>query len=189
MKIRLEPVEEKHIYWLRNQRNKPDVMDFCRQPFMLNEINQQDWLKDCSRNRTMVPFIVVDDDLASGNTWVGYAALSHIDWVNHHAEISYFTAPEFRDKGYAQEGIYLFLEYAFNTLNLNKIHSETFKFNEREIEFMKSLGFQVTGDRRDQYFKRGQYHDSVIIEILRPEFYSLYSERLNARNFTDSKPL
>lgn len=170
MKLRLEPVEYKHLKWLREQRNRRAVHDFCRQPYFLNEVNQEDWLKDVSRTRSMVPFIVADSELREGQDWVGYAAFSHIDWIARRSEISYFTATEHAGKGYAILAIPLVLEYGFRRLGFQKINTDTFSFNERELAIMKLLGFKEEGVLARHYFKRGKLQDSVAIAIFVEDF-------------------
>lgn len=186
MKLRLTPVDEKHLRWIREQRNRRELQDFCRQPFMLNEINQEDWLKQVSRDRSMIPFIVQDDDLKQGENWVGYAAFSHIDWVSRRAEISYFTALELAGKGYAFLAIPMVLEYGFRRLGLNKICTDTFAFNARELEIMKLVGFKEEGRLERHYFKRGKFQDSVQIAIFADEFKT--PEEVLASE-TECKPL
>lgn len=165
MKLRLEPVEFRHLKWLREQRNKREVMDFCRQPYFLNEINQEDWMKEISRNRSMIPFIVVDTDLKDGENWVGYAAYSNIDWIARRGEISYFTSPAFKDKGYGIVAVALVIEYGFRRLGFQKINTDTFAFNEKEVLFMKGLGFKEEGRLSRHYFKRGKLQDSICLAI------------------------
>ena len=170
MKLRLTPIDEKHLRWIKDQRNRREVQDFCRQPYLLNELNQEDWLKKSSRDRDMVPFIVQDDDLPQGSNWVAYAAFSNIDLISRKAEISYFTALELDGKGYAEKAIPLVLEYGFRRLGFNKIFTDTFCFNEREIGLMKSVGFKEEGRFVNHYFKRGKFHDSIPIAIFSSEF-------------------
>lgn len=170
MKLRLEPVEYKHLKWLREQRNRRSLMDFCRQPFFLNECNQEDWFKEISRSRSMLPFIVVDKELASGSDWVGYAAFSGIDWIARRAEISYFTAIEMAGKSYAESAIPLVLEYGFRRLGFQKIHTDTFAFNDAEIALMESIGFKRCGELERHYFKRGLLQDSVMLQIFSEDF-------------------
>lgn len=178
--IKLMPVELQHLGWLRNQRNRKEIRDFCRQPYLLNEINQDDWLKDCSRRRTMVPFMVCD-----GDQWVGYAALSNIDWIAKHAECSYFIAPEFMGRGFGEEAVKQLLAYAFRDLNMQKVHSDTFEYNQKEVEFNKNIGFVEGGRLVRHYFKRGRLIDSIIMYMLREDFEKLYPNGSNP----ESKPL
>lgn len=178
--IKLMPVEPQHLSWLRNQRNRKEIRDFCRQPYLLNEVNQDDWLKDCSRKRSMIPFMVCDVD-----TWVGYAAISNVDWISKRGECSYFIAPEFMDKGHGEEAVVQLLRYAFMDLGLQKVHSDTFDYNERECEFNRKMGFKESGRLIRHYFKRGKLIDSILFYMLREDFEQLYPNG----KYPESKPL
>jgi len=155
-------------------------MDFCRQATPINEVNQEDWFKKISRDKSMIVFIISDD----GN-WVGYAGLSNIDNVARRAEISCFIDPDKQGKGYAKDGINMLLEYGFRTLNFQKICTDTFDFNRKEIEFMKELGFKESGILPRHYFKRGKYVDSIILSYFVENFDLSKLELVEA----DSKPL
>lgn len=165
MKLKIEPVEFKHLKWLREQRNKKEVMDFFREPFMLNEVNQEDWLKAVSRDRSVVPFIITDLSLPDGQNWIGYGAYSNIDWVARRGELSYFTASEHSAKGYAPVSVAILIEYGFRRLGFQKINTETFLINPKEIELLKTLGFKEEGKLSRHYFKRGALQDALSLAI------------------------
>ncbi len=57
-------------------------------------------------------------------------------------EISWRLAKAFWGKGYAREGAQIVLEYAFNTLNLNKVVSFTATINQPSEAVMKKLGMR-----------------------------------------------
>jgi len=176
MSYQLRPVEESHLSWLRNQRNRPEVMDFCRQPFLLNELNQEDWWKKSSRERSMIPFI-----FAEGQTWIGYVAFSNIDWIARRAEFSVFIMPEYAGKGIGRIAIEMLLDYGFRNLGFQKIYTDTFDINEGEIELLKEMGFQVTGTLPRHYFKRGKLIGSVCHSMFAEDFKLLLREEKNSK--------
>src|SRR3990167_24710 len=189
MKLTLQPVEFRHMNWLKTVRNNPEVMDFCRQPYLLNEIVQEDWFKRISKSNEMIPFIANDDELESGKGWVGYCAFSYIDPIARRAECSYFIAPEHRAKGYGQETVFLLLHYGFYRLGYQKIDTDTFDFNKEEIIFNKGMGFEESGKHIRHYFKRGQLIDSIIFYITKERFDLLYGDRIVDMKEAVSKPL
>ena len=189
MRVQLEAVEARHLTWLKNLRNDPAVMDFCRQPYLLTSQNQDDWYKQICKNRDMIPFIVSDEDLPQAEQWIGYAALSHIDPIADKAECSYVIDPKHRDKGYGQQAIFQLLYYGFYCLGLQKIYSDTFDYNQKEIEINKGCGFVEVGHNPRHYFKRGSLIGSVSMYILREKFDAVWAEPLKLIFKPESKPL
>ena len=189
MKLILQPVEYRHLSWLKSMRNNPEVMDFCRQPLLLSDVMQEDWLKGLSKNRDMIPFIVSDTELKSGEDWVAYCAFSHIDQLAKRAECSYFVDPKLRGKGYGEETIFLLLHYGFYRLGYQTINTDTFEYNKKEVEINKSCGFEESGRHVRHYFKRGMLIDSIIVYITREMFDLRYCDRLVDMPEFESKPL
>lgn len=50
--------------------------------------------------------------------------------------------PTKQGKGYVKESINLFLDYGFNTLNLNKIIFDSFAHNDAIVSLTLKLGFK-----------------------------------------------
>lgn len=189
MNVTLEPVEYRHLTWLKNLRNDPDVRDFCRQPFLLSDSSQEEWFKSIQKTRDMIAFVVCDKDLGQGKEWVGYAALSHIDPVAGKAEVSYFIDPKYRGKGYAEKAIFQLCYYAFYDQALQKVYSDTFDYNMPEIQLNLACGFAQCGVNPRHYFKRGTYIGSVSMYMLREMFDKHYADTLKLVKYAESKPL
>lgn len=60
----------------------------------------------------------------------------------------------------------LMFDYAFNTLNLNRLAIGVVGFNQNALKFWSSLGFQEEGKQIDGYFCRGQYSDFIMMAKL-----------------------
>jgi len=73
-------------------------------------------------------------------------------------------------KGYGTEAMKLLLEYGFNTLNLNRLDLKVNDFNLRAIKCYQRLGFVEEGRMRQSCFRNGEYHDQIIMSILRSEW-------------------
>ena len=101
----------------------------------------------------------------------GNTSLDNIDWVNRHAHHNVnIGIREFRVLHYI-DVFNIILDYAFNTLNLNKISGGA------EIpgvmKFQKRLGFKQEGVLRQHVYRDGKYEDVVLFSILKEEFLKL----------------
>ena len=189
MRVELEPVEIRHLSWLKFLRNMPEVQDFCRQPYQLTSQNQEDWYKQISKTREMIPFIVTDYDLDKDKQWVGYCALSHIDPIADKAEVSYVIDPKMADKGYGQEAIFQLCYFGFYHLGLQKLYSDTFEYNDKEIKINEACGFSACGVNKRHYFKRGKLINSVSMAIFREDFDKVWADKLSKIVYAEAKPL
>jgi RimJ/RimL family protein N-acetyltransferase len=75
-------------------------------------------------------------------------------------------------KGYGTEAIELVLDHAFATTPLHRISLAVFAFNERARHVYKKVGFVEEGVLRDALLWEGEWHDSVTMSVLRPEWQS-----------------
>ena len=80
------------------------------------------------------------------------------------------SSAENRDKGYGTEAIKLFLEFAFKELNMNKVWLGTFSFNPRGVRCYEKCGFVKEAVSRKRVFRDGEYHDEIIMSVLRDEY-------------------
>jgi len=76
----------------------------------------------------------------------------------------------------------LMLGFAFKNLNLNRVELKTFDFNTRAQKCYLKVGFKEVGRRRNACFVDGQYHDDIIMDILRDEWTAKTERKRQKRN-------
>lgn len=113
-------------------------------------------------------YIILDDATKSK---IGYFRLSNHSDKNKNLYIGADIAPEFRGRGYAKPAYNMFMDFLFNYYNLNKITLEVLSTNLIAINLYTSLGFIYEGTKRQEIFRNGMWIDSIIMSILKQEFY------------------
>src|SRR5206468_7752591 len=73
-------------------------------------------------------------------------------------------------KGYGTEATRLMVQYAFDTLNLNRVWLHVLEYNERGIRCYEKVGFKKEGLLRQEHFRDGRYWDTHLVAILRDEW-------------------
>ncbi len=73
------------------------------------------------------------------------------------------------DGGYGTDAMRTLCGFGFDEMNLHRIQLEVFAGNERAIHVYEKVGFQREGLKRDGIFKRGRYHDIVVMSLLEGE--------------------
>jgi len=102
---------------------------------------------------------------------VGLTAFFHIDWIGRVA--TYYIAiaeSENWSRGYGFETTKLMVDYAFSTLNLNRVQLNVYKENLRAVSVYKKIGFKTEGTRRQAMYHRGKYCDFLHMAVLHTEW-------------------
>lgn len=103
--------------------------------------------------------------------WIGNCGLHAINQISQCAEVGIFIGDdENRNQGYGREALSLLIDYAFDSLNLHSLMLQVFSFNEQAISCYKKVGFEEMGRRRESYYAKGQFHDTVYMDILREDW-------------------
>lgn len=128
----------------------------------------QTWFENISTDNSRIDLIIC---LQENNQPVGEMAMLDIDHQNRHAivRISLFDR-EFWGNGYGTEAMALLLNFGFEILNLHRVGLDVYSFNKRAIKSYEKLGFKREGIIRDELFYDREYHDSIIMGVLKSEF-------------------
>lgn len=163
---------EEDALWLREQRNRPEIMKYFRQSWPLSIKQQMVWY---SKIQSPDHFII---KLNKDN--IGYVGLNHVNYYHGSAEFSIFIIPEYQGNKYGENAVKFILVYGFKNLCLNKIYSDVLDYpNEERFKFYENLGFTKEGILRKQYFKNNQWIDSIQFSMLKEEWDKLNYEKRN----------
>ena len=73
-------------------------------------------------------------------------------------------------KGYGTEATRLMVQYAFESLNLNRVWLCVYEYNPRGVRAYEKSGFRLEGRLRQDCFRDGRYWDTIVMGILREEW-------------------
>lgn len=111
-----------------------------------------------------------------GQEAIGWATLKVSRWTRRATDADVGLAIGEKDrwkKGVGTEVVTLLLQEAFEQLNLHRVGWWTFAENEGSLALAKKMGFREEGRIRDAVFFDNQFHDGVILGILRDEYEGL----------------
>ncbi len=89
-----------------------------------------------------------------------------IDWSNRKVEIGYWIAPQFQGQGIMTRSCKALVDYAFDTLGLNKVEIRCATGNTRSCAIPQRLGFQQEGIIRQAEWLYDHYVDLVLYGLL-----------------------
>jgi RimJ/RimL family protein N-acetyltransferase len=128
----------------------------------LKNINQK------SKDFSIILFTIcsLEPDEPIGNT-----AFVRIDWIGRMATFYIAIAEkENWSKKFGKEAVQLMVDYAFETLNLNRIQLHVSVENERAIKVYKNSGFVIEGTLRQAMYFKNTYHDFYLMAILKEDW-------------------
>jgi RimJ/RimL family protein N-acetyltransferase len=114
---------------------------------------------------------------------IGMLSLVDIDERNSRAETGRFLiGDEEKAKGVpaAVEAMGLVYDFAFNTLNLSRLHGMISADNTLMVKWQKYLGMIEEGRLREHYRTEDGVQDAVVLGILRAEYLSVFIPRARA---------
>ena len=164
----LSDVDEIMKHWnnieLRNLVGSAD-----RGPASIND--EEEWIKETWKQRRERAAFTFAIETVSDKKLIGGIGLFNFNWPSRSAVfgVSIYDSKN-RGKGYGQEATDLMLDFAFRTLNLNRVELYTFDFNERAQKCYQRVGFKQVGRRRKARFIDGKYTDDIIMDILSEEW-------------------
>jgi RimJ/RimL family protein N-acetyltransferase len=114
--------------------------------------------------------LVLGIALQDSDRLIGGTGLHRIDFKDRHASFG-ITIGEKEEwgKGYGTEATRLMVQYAFETLNLNRVWLHVYEYNQRGMRVYEKIGFQKEGVLRQDTYREGRYWDTIVMAILREE--------------------
>ena len=165
-RLLLKPVEADDLKYLLNLRWNSEVMDYLiHDPISYK--NQIDWFNNLNKKDLALSIFLKEETEVR---IIGTIGLYEINTRHQRAIWRIRLDPEWQGKGYATEAIRLILDYGFNTLNLNKITSDSFADNEAIVNLTLKLGFKQEGLLVGHYFHKGKFRDAIQFGLLREDF-------------------
>lgn len=176
----LSDLDEIMKYWnnieLRNLVGNADRGPLCRN-------DEEEWIRNTWKQRQERKEFTLAIETTADNNLIGGIGLFNINWTSRTAEVGIsIYNPKYWGKGYGQESMNLMLGFAFKNLNLNRVELKTFDFNTRAQKCYLKVGFKEVGRRRNACFIDRQYHDDIIMDILRDEWTAKTERKRQKRN-------
>ncbi len=167
----LRELERKDIPTINRWRNDPQLIACLGAPFrFINEDVDNSWYDSYMRSRGSCVrcAIVTQDNEAQA---LGLISLTDINPVNRSAHLHIMIgSQENRGKGIGGFAVKAMLDHAFFNLNLRRIELGVLESNAAALRLYEKCGFVREGLQRQAVYKNGQYHNLILMSILREEY-------------------
>jgi ribosomal-protein-alanine N-acetyltransferase len=110
--------------------------------------------------------------LKSTQKIIGTAMIFNFDQEAKQAEIGYVFHRDHWGKGYGTECVALMSHFAFESLNLHKLHASVVDANIGSARILEKNGFVLEGKLIDHYFIEDTYYNALLYGKIQPSNYS-----------------
>jgi RimJ/RimL family protein N-acetyltransferase len=151
--------------------NDPEVIQYLMFYLPMTEMAEEKFIAGLANNPGTDVYFVIEAIEKDGNKPIGSISLDGIHLKDHSATFGIAIGEkDYWSKGYGTEACQLIVNYGFEQLNLHRISSTAYAFNERSLRMHLAVGFKEEGRQREVAFKNGKYCDKVIFGLLRTEW-------------------
>ena len=109
-------------------------------------------------------------DRVSDETFLGWCSLTRWNPDHRSASLGYCLDEAAWGRGYATEAARALLQWAFDTLDVNRVQAETDTRNVASARVLEKLGFVREGTLREDCVVNGDVSDSWVYGLLRREW-------------------
>lgn len=163
-----EPGDELVIATSENHPSPRETL-FYALPSSLDQQFQK--LQNLKNDPHSVAFVICSKET---DEILGQTFLTRIEWIGRTAIFYIAIAEESNwSKGYGGEATRMMVDYAFSTLNLNRVQLHVALNNEKGIRAYKRAGFIIEGTLREAMYLNNVYTDFYVMAILRKDWESL----------------
>ncbi len=167
--VHLGPLKKEYIPTFLKWFNDPEITQFLDVHAPMTFEAELEWFNNASKQQNPITFLIHFND-PDVPRLIGNCAI-HISQTNRVGTLGIVIGEkDCWGKGYGTEALKLLIEYGFNTFDLHRVELQTYGFNERAFKSYLKVGFREEGRRREAIFANGEYHDAIMMGLLRSEW-------------------
>ncbi|WP_189959057.1 GNAT family N-acetyltransferase [Streptomyces alanosinicus] len=169
-RLRLRPFTEADADLLFALHSSTHVMRYWDSAPWKDRARAERFIAMCGRIADEGTGARVAIDRASDGAFVGWCGLTNWDPDNRSASLGYCLDPAMWGHGYATEAARALLQWAFDTLDLNRVQAEADTRNAASGRVLEKIGFVREGTLREDCVVNGEVSDSWVFGLLRREW-------------------
>lgn len=174
-KVVLRAVEEEDIEMIRCLANDPEYEKMIvGWALPISKKDQKEWYQMQKNSMELMRYVIETEEDGA----VGMIGLHEFDWKNGSASgLGMRVAKkEIRTRGLATDAWMTLLRYAFDELRLNRVNGSALSYNAASLRVCEKVGFKREGIKRQAIFKNNQFHDLIMMGVLKEDYYELIKD-------------
>lgn len=186
--VRLSPLRLQDIENLKDFAiQQPEIWKYSQQPANGLE-NLEKYIRVALRGREenkVYPFVIFDKRTQQ---YAGSTRFYDFQQIHSTVQLGYtWYGKEFQGTGLNKQCKFLLLHFAFESLGMERVEFRADARNERSIAAMKSIGCTVEGVLRNNCASPNGRRDSIVLSILKNEWFGGIKEKLLAKIEAEKK--
>lgn len=178
-KVALRPLEDEDAARLAGWVNDQGVLLYLGIRGCLTAGQELDWIRSMRGSSSDIVLGIVDK---SDGAHVGNIGLHAINRQDSNGMYGIVIGERERwNRGLGTAAGMLLCDYAFNTLNLHRLHLTVAAFNPRGKASYERIGFRLEGTMAEATFKQGAYHNLHAMGLLARDFNEQHSDWRSAQ--------
>lgn len=129
----------------------------------------QQWCATRCDQEDRLDLAIVDRE---SNLWAGEVVINEWDADNRSCGFRIALGPAARNRGLGSEATALVLGHVFDAIDdppVNRVSLEVFAFNRRALTVYERAGFRREGTLRQALRWDGEYHDAIVMSVVRSD--------------------
>ncbi len=179
--VRLRQLEMTDLDRVYRWINDPDVREYLEVRYFFPLAAEEEWL----RNRTKSPGSFDNVSFAIetlDGRHIGQLGFHETNAEDRKATLGIMIGEkDCWDHGFGTDATVTLLRFAFEEMNLARVMLHVDAGHSRAIAAYRKVGFVEEGRLRQDRYRHGQYWDTIVMGILREEFYTVHGGGEGAR--------
>lgn len=174
-KTSIRPMEDDDIDTMYQWYNDQEVNLWSSGAWPLNTLQSKDQLavKFLDGSPDMYRYAILDES----DLLIGSIGFKDVNMPGRSATLYVVIGDKtYWGKGYGTDALITFSRFLFAQWNFHRISLDTWDGNVRAIRAYEKVGFKLEGRQREARFVLGNYHDAILMGLLREEFFSLHGK-------------
>lgn len=175
LKTSIRPIEEDDIETMYQWYNDQEVNLWSSGAWPLNTLQTKDQLavKFLDGSPDTYRYSILDQN----NLLIGTLGFKEINGPARSAALFIVIGDKtYWSKGYGTDALIIFTRFLFTQWNFHRISLDTWDKNIRAIRAYEKVGFKIEGRQREARYVLGNYHDAILMGLLRTEFLILHGK-------------
>lgn len=174
--VTLRAIEMEDLALLHQWANEPEIWEgLGGWHFPYSSLSTENWIKNINNNDPKNQNFAIE---TPEHGLIGTINLVDIDWKNRNAFSGISLGnKDTRGKGYALDAVMTIMRYAFDELGLARLDGDMIATNKVSINFFKKrCGWEVEGIKKNWFFRKGEFHDKVVVGITAERYKEFLAE-------------
>jgi RimJ/RimL family protein N-acetyltransferase len=154
--------------------NDPEITFCLKHVLPITAREECEWLDGIGKSTKNITLAIETKD---DHKLIGSMGIHDIWWTSRVGTTGALIGEkEYWGRGYGTDAKMILLNYAFNTLNLQKICSTVIAFNKRSLRYSLHCGYTIEGRRPHHIFRNGRYYDLIDLGLFKKDWLPFWKK-------------